>query len=170
MFWRFFAAADDSVDRFISRDVDSRLMQRDYVAVTEWEQSGLAFHVLRDHPSHSRYAMSGGLWGCVKGALPNLMDQIDSYPANSNYLTDMNFLNSIVWPLAESRVLQHDSFSCDVFRGAQAYPVAADPRGAHVGQVSALCSNVAVMRHLGPWVHYAPYSQRERSAISEAGY
>eukprot|EP00962_Isochrysis_galbana_P028772 scaffold9124_cov101-Isochrysis_galbana.AAC.1 len=76
MFWRFFAAADPAVDRFISRDVDSRLMPRDAVAVSEWEASDFAFHVIRDHPSHSRYPMSGGLWGCVKGALPEIMTQV----------------------------------------------------------------------------------------------
>ena len=68
MFWRFWAAADPTVERFISRDVDSRLMARDAVAVAAWEQSGKAFHVVRDHPSHSLYPMSGGLWGCVRYA------------------------------------------------------------------------------------------------------
>ena len=32
--------------------------------------------------------------------------QIDAYPADSNYLSDMNFLNSIVWPLAQPNALQ----------------------------------------------------------------
>jgi hypothetical protein len=242
MFWRFFAATDPSISRFISRDVDSRLMPRDAAAVVAWEASGLPVHVIRDHPSHSRYPMSGGLWGCVRGALPDLMQQvrpsygenargreggettfhqscgpaqcappdrlpikqsrrararkgklsmglktrcrhrfrhqclpqhrmqpllntprppssdrvwnlssapqhvpfpallpsprqIDSYPADSNYLTDMNFLNSIVWPRVRTRSLQHDSFSCDVFSGAKSYPVPPDEAGMHVGQV-----------------------------------
>ena len=38
MFWRFWAAADKDVERFISRDVDSRLMERD--AVPQHGQSG----------------------------------------------------------------------------------------------------------------------------------
>jgi hypothetical protein len=33
MFWRFWAAADPTVERFISRDSDSRLMARDATAV-----------------------------------------------------------------------------------------------------------------------------------------
>ena len=85
MFWRFWAAADPDVERFISRDVDSRLMPRDYVAVTEWIRSGRKFHVVRDHPSHSLYPMSGGLWGCVRGALPNVMELIASFPTDSKY-------------------------------------------------------------------------------------
>ena len=74
MFWRFWAAADPTAERFISRDVDSRLMARDYEAVRRWIASGRKFHVVRDHPSHSLYPMSGGLWGAVRGALPQVME------------------------------------------------------------------------------------------------
>ena len=80
--------------------------------------------------------MSGGLWGARRGALPNLLTMINNYPANSDYLTDMLFLNKEVWPLAQrGHLLQHDSFSCDAFEGAEAYPAARDETGAHVGQV-----------------------------------
>ena len=34
------------------------------------------------------------------------MEMIQSFPANSNYLTDMNFLNERVWPIAQRDVLQ----------------------------------------------------------------
>ena len=135
MFWRFWAAADADVERFISRDVDSRLMERDAAAVRLWEASGRPYHIVRDHPSHSLYPISGGLWGAVRGALPQIHELIDSFPANSQYLTDMLFLNSRVWPLAMFESLQHDAFSCDGFWGAQPFPVAHDAAGHHVGQV-----------------------------------
>ena len=136
MVWRFWAAADPTVERFISRDVDSRLMARDAVAVAQWIESGLDFHVVRDHPSHSLYPMSGGLWGAKRGALPQMMRLIESFPTDSNYLTDMNFLNQLVWPLAmEQGVLQHDAFSCVDFDGALGFPVGVDAKGLHVGQV-----------------------------------
>lgn len=134
MFWRFFAAADPSVERFISRDSDSRLMERDAAAVRARVDSGLGIHVVRDHPSHSRYPMSGGLWGAARGALPTLVADIDEYPADSNYLTDMKFLNSVVWPAVANRTLVHDSWSCDVFDGAMPDPVPPDVNGFHVGQ------------------------------------
>lgn len=135
MFWRFWAAADPTVERFISRDVDSRLMARDAVAVAAWEKSGKAFHVVRDHPSHSLYPMSGGLWGARRGALPQVLELIASFPSDSKYLSDMNFLNSLVWPIAMHDVLQHDAFSCRDFDGASPFPVAHDAAGHHVGQV-----------------------------------
>ena len=40
-----------------------------------------------------------------------------------------------MWPLVNGSALQHDSFSCDVYPRARAYPVPRDAAGAHVGQV-----------------------------------
>ena len=141
MFWRFWAAADRDVARFISRDVDSRLMARDAMAVAAWEQSGKAFHIVRDHPSHSLYPMSGGLWGARRGALPQVLELIAAFPTDSAYLTDMNFLNGRVWPIAMRDVLQHDAFSCAEFDGALPFPVAHDAAGHHVGQVLPMTPN-----------------------------
>ena len=37
----------------LSQRSDSRLTSREAAAVTEWlEESGLPFHILRDHPGH----------------------------------------------------------------------------------------------------------------------
>jgi len=106
------------------------------VAVSRWIESGLPFHVVRDHPSHSNYPMSGGLWGARRGALPQVMELIGRFPTDSAYLTDMLFLNRDVWPIAmRAGVLQHDAFSCIGFDGAEGFPVAVDPEGYHVGQV-----------------------------------
>jgi hypothetical protein len=134
MFWRFWVAADPTVDRYISRDSDSRLLPRDFAAVSEWIDSGRPFHIVRDHPSHSNYPISGGLWGGTRDAVPQMLQLIEAFPTDSNYLTDMNFLNERVWPLARERSLQHDAFSCDRF-GARPFPMARSADGEHVGQV-----------------------------------
>jgi hypothetical protein len=68
MFWRFLVADDDSVDRFIVRDADSRLNAREAAAVLEWVQSGSSCHIMRDHPNHVQI-MNGGMWGGTKGML-----------------------------------------------------------------------------------------------------
>ena len=71
MFYRFLVAADSSVDRYIIRDVDSRLNARDRyhakglcnvefplsqcrirLAVEEWITSKKSIHILRDHVNH----------------------------------------------------------------------------------------------------------------------
>ncbi|KAJ1633579.1 hypothetical protein T492DRAFT_980423, partial [Pavlovales sp. CCMP2436] len=134
MFWRFWAAADSTVDRFICRDVDSRLLARDFAAVSDWVDSGLPFHFERDHPSHSNYPISGGLWGGTREAAPDMLELIAAFPTDANYLSDMNFLNERVWPRARTRCLQHDAFSCDHF-GARPFPMARSAEGEHVGQV-----------------------------------
>jgi hypothetical protein len=48
--WRFQVAGDDSVQRYLLRDVDSRISSREVAAIHEWVDSGLPFHVMRDHP------------------------------------------------------------------------------------------------------------------------
>ena len=57
--WRFLVASDASVDRYVVRDADSRVSAREKAAVDAWARSGLAFHVMRDHPSHATYADAG---------------------------------------------------------------------------------------------------------------
>lgn len=58
VFWR-------GVDRYIVRDCDSRLSERERAAVDEWVASGRTYHFMRDHPSHS-VAWMQGMYG-VKG-------------------------------------------------------------------------------------------------------
>lgn len=52
MFWRFTVAVDNTVDRYIVRDVDSRLNARDRLAVEEWIHSKYPIHIIRDHVNH----------------------------------------------------------------------------------------------------------------------
>lgn len=56
--WRFQVAADDKVNRFLLRDVDSRIGFREVCAITAWVKSGLPFHVMRDHPRYISLLMS----------------------------------------------------------------------------------------------------------------
>lgn len=50
--WRFLVALDPNVDLFVSRDLDSMLLQREVDAVAEWLRSNYNFHSMRDHPNH----------------------------------------------------------------------------------------------------------------------
>lgn len=134
MSWRFLVASEPTVARYVVRDIDSRLSAREAAAVAEWVGLGKRFHVMRDHPSHSNYAMSGGMWGGLSTAVPGMGALLAQRNLNDEYLTDMDFLNRVVWPLAEKSVLQHDAFSCERFGGGVGFPL---PRIAweHVGGV-----------------------------------
>ena len=44
--------ADPLVDEWHSRDLDSRISEREVAAVVEWLAADKYFHIMRDHPEH----------------------------------------------------------------------------------------------------------------------
>jgi hypothetical protein len=132
MFWRFYAADDDDV--MISRDTDSRLGQREKVAIDEWLSSDKDFHIMRDHPYHATEIL-GGMWGSRNGALKGIKDMIASYDKgdyDNKYQVDQNFLREIIFPIVKDNSLVHDEFFDKI-----PFPKNAKPRTSKyfVGQV-----------------------------------
>ena len=79
MLWRFTVVDDADVDAFVVRDADSRLTERDAVVVRHWlETTDAVFHCVRDHPSHSRYPISGGLWGARRAVFRAIVNSGNS--------------------------------------------------------------------------------------------
>jgi len=142
MLWRFRVAVDRDVSVFIVRDVDSRLTLRDAAVVSDWlhHHPDAFFHCVRDHPSHSNFAVSGGLWGgrparlaTLGGRVRQLFDDVmGKYGAG--YLQDMYFLCNVVWPAVQQHAYCHDSFSCDRYPASHAFPVAR-VGSEHLGEV-----------------------------------
>ncbi|RXG57148.1 hypothetical protein Avbf_18201, partial [Armadillidium vulgare] len=61
--WRFAPLGDDQVDVFLSRDLDSEILRREYDAVSEWLNStNKSLHIMRDHPQHCAQILAG-MWG-----------------------------------------------------------------------------------------------------------
>lgn len=123
MFKRFEIADDPDVERFVIRDVDSRPCAREVNAVAAWIDSGLDFHVMRDHPYHAAQMM-GGLWGAKASALPNMTKAVKSfhryqtaYSREKAYGADQEFLASFVWPKVKRSGLIHDSFNASKLGG-----------------------------------------------------
>ena len=110
MFWRFYPASEDDVSVFISRDCDSRITEREMLAVNKWLLGPKLIHVMRDHPEHST-PMMGGMWGAKQNALPNLREQIEEYIRGDFWQVDQNFLREIVWPANYHKVLVHDDWN-----------------------------------------------------------
>ena len=54
--------ADPLVDEWHSRDLDSRISEREVSAVVDWLATGKHFHVMRDRPNH-RHVMEGCCFG-----------------------------------------------------------------------------------------------------------
>lgn len=123
MLWRFCVLLDKSVDRYIVRDIDSHLSFREKYAVDEWIDSNKKFHVMRDHPSHCNYAMSGGMWGGQYDS--NLVNIFNNNFLNYNYqryILDMDLLNSKFWGYVKKDVLVHDSFQFKNYGDCISFP------------------------------------------------
>lgn len=110
MLTRFLPMVEENVEVTISRDCDSRLSVREAEAVAEWLSGPKLIHVMRDHPHHSAPIM-GGLWGAKSGALPNLVEQIETYTKGDFWQVDQNFLREVVWPANYHKVLAHDDWN-----------------------------------------------------------
>jgi hypothetical protein len=67
--WRFEPIDDPEVEIMMSRDCDSRITEREKLAVDEWLNSDKIFHIMRDHPHHE-FRILSGMFGTRK--IPNI--------------------------------------------------------------------------------------------------
>ena len=111
--WRF-APASEKVECFISRDCDSRLFERDAVAVQEWLESGKCFHIIRDHPGGHAWEISAGMWGARGCFIEDIQEKMNHYIETSSWVTDravdQRFLQEIIYPRAVKSLFLHDEY------------------------------------------------------------
>ena len=103
-------------------------------AVEEWILSGLKVHTIRDHPNHDR-PLNGGLWGGVKGAVPGMARKVSEFANKGSYGGDLQFLNTVVWPLVKNSQLGHDAYTCQKWPNTRPFPTQRPANYQHVGQV-----------------------------------
>lgn len=134
LFWRFLPATDPTVERFISRDLDSRLNPREAAAVAEWIASGKFLHVMRDAPNHD-VPILGGMWGC--GYWPMIGGLMKSWTVWDRKGCDQEFLAALVWPRLFEKAMIHDS--CRTHPWIKPFPphepMIPDIHGTFVGQI-----------------------------------
>lgn len=121
LFWRFEPLKDDSIERFIVRDTDSRLNLREADAVREWEESGKEFHIMRDNIQHA-VPICGGMWGATNEFISKIKNDYDElltgylegltfdqlYKFRGKYFnTDQPFLWKYIWPKVVNSHLAH---------------------------------------------------------------
>ena len=115
-FWRFFVSDRPNCEYAVFRDADSRLSQREKLAVDEWIKSGKGLHVMRDHPYHGIPAgndmlgILAGMWG-IKGGLIPMIELISRFPKSkeNKYGNDQTFLKTIYLSFGDDKVT-HDEF------------------------------------------------------------
>lgn len=139
--WRF-EPAFTTEDTVIVRDCDSRLNERERLAVDEWLESDRDFHIMRDHATGHWGRVLGGMWGARNGALMPFGEAFEKYKGNRNnrYFYDMDLLAKEVYPHVEAMV--HDEY----FRyEADARPFPKSDYKGFVGEVIKDCSVASKM-------------------------
>lgn len=120
--WRFLVMDDPSVERFIVRDADSLLSEREAAAVEEWLDSPFHFHHMRDYFTHTELLLAG-MWGGVNGCFPPVEGMMRAFIhqyQGSERFTDQSFLRQVLWPTIRESLLSHDEIFG--FHHAQRWP------------------------------------------------
>ncbi len=110
--WRFEAIDEFEVEIMLSRDTDSRIYDREVIAVNEWLSSDKLFHIMRDHPYHSHLIMAG-MFGTKKiKQVPNWKNLMININQDSNRINyDQNFLKDYIYPHIIDNSIIHASFN-----------------------------------------------------------
>ena len=113
LMWRFDVLSDPSVNRYLLRDADSVISEKEAAAVNVWLLSGKHFHAMRDYYSHTEPLLAG-MWAGCGGVFKDIIADMKAFIASGNYLgarvVDQHFLRFCVWPTAKKSLLMHDSF------------------------------------------------------------
>ena len=142
--WRFLVMDDPGVKRFLIRDADSLLSEREAAAVDAWLASPYWFHHMRDYFSHTELLLAG-MWGGCNGVFSQLAqamrDFIARYSGSARF-TDQYFLKVALWPTVRESLLSHDEIF--LFHQAQPWPPHAPVRwnmaNFHVGSNAGFAS------------------------------
>lgn len=112
MFWRFEGADRSSTLVYLSRDTDSRLTQRELVAVKEWLSSDNSVHIMRDHPYHD-VVMLGGLWGSRFRGMNGITEVVSqlSLADKEQKGCDQIFLAKHIYPNLSDDCYVHDEIT-----------------------------------------------------------
>ena len=132
MLWRFLPSLDPQVSVMLSRDLDSRVTEREAAAVTEWLESDLSLHAMRDHPWHTVPIMGGG-WGAKldtqtrrdnwNSSWTAMLADSKLYSSPASKGPDQDLLGRYVWGRwGRQDCLHHDSYTCTIFPGSRGWP------------------------------------------------
>jgi len=111
LFWRFLVMSDKTIDRYIVRDCDSVINEKEALAVKEWIESKKSFHILRDYYTHTDLILAG-MFGGIVGIFEDINELISSFQKQkhtSRTHLDQKFLTQKIWPAIKNDVLIHDS-------------------------------------------------------------
>lgn len=112
LFQRFLVMNDPAVGRFLVRDCDARISKTEAGLTRQWIDSGLPFHVARDHVMHNELMM-GGMWAGRTGCGIDIVELMRRYfvaGPTAKYGHDQRMLGLMLWPLIRKHCLVHDKY------------------------------------------------------------
>ena len=108
--WRFEAIDETDVEIMMPRDTDTRILEREKLAVDNWINSGKIFHIMRDHPHH-KFSILAGMFGTRKiPQIPSWIKNINLYQKYNDRMYDQDFLRDCIYPLIVNNSVIHASF------------------------------------------------------------
>lgn len=137
MLWRLEPILDLNVERFISRDIDTRIQLREVLVVNEWVKSNKILHIIRDHPQHYPKIL-GGMYGvkCTKKLREiNWIDKIEAfYLENGESTDDQYFLEKSLYEkhFCSDRII-HDEIKRFEGDECKSFPIKFEQNGHFVG-------------------------------------
>ena len=137
LFWRFEPITEENVDVWISRDVDSRLSEKEALAVHEWLASDKTFHIMRDAHNHDLYAIMAGMFGVRNDLLKKRYGTVDlTCPGHVVGLRDSDqiILQERLWGLAYKDHMCHDHWAHNKPISTNLTTLVRDPLNTYVGQ------------------------------------
>lgn len=108
MLWRIEPLDDNSVDRLISRDSDSRISPKEVLAVREWVKTNKTLHIMRDHPHHYPRIL-GGMFGIVNNVVypvKTWREDVEEFYSTDETIDDQQFLYERFYN--QSRIIHDD--------------------------------------------------------------
>jgi hypothetical protein len=116
--WRYRAFSDPQFEVVICRDSDARLSYRDRIAHEDWVNSGLDYHIIKDHPIGHNYLISAGMFAGKTADLRDMVMLIESEYRQDYYTVDQDFLAGVIYPKVKDSVLIHDPYFNTPIEGA----------------------------------------------------
>lgn len=138
---RFFAINLPETKRIIFRDTDSRLSEREKIAVNHWIEQDTDIHLMRDHPSHGWFVQAG-MFGLKPDKFKNIDNIINFFSFTNTKGEDQNFMSAYL----KNKIIkegcsytEHDPFYSKI-----PFPAGAK-RGTHNGGVFFIGQRIEVL-------------------------
>lgn len=138
MLWRLEPMLDENVERFISRDIDTRIQIREVLIVNEWIESNKTLHIIRDHPQHYPKIL-GGMYGVKCNKVLRSIDWIENierfFTENGEGSDDQNFLHRSLYEMFnhEKYRIIHDEIKKYEGSECKSFPIKFEQNGHFVG-------------------------------------